>query len=163
MLAILLHNLLQASKITSSFWFSLLSCARLSRAGMRHSRYDAVVAVRLLALSRYLLCEKLHAAVERWVWRSGEVGRQAFASQLLDGEMKEGFGLRDACASFKSTGARRSLARGLAELPGRLLQNVSEAAGLLADDCATVREDVLRALCAAGSEAAAPCAEVIAT
>ena len=101
--------------------------ARLSRAGERRSRYDAVVAVRLLALSRYLLCEKLHAAVERWLWRTCLAGRQAFASQLLDGEVKEGFGFRDASASFKTLGARRGLARGLAELSKAKLQKIAEA------------------------------------
>eukprot|EP00439_Symbiodinium_sp_Y106_P035964 s158_g4.t1 len=99
----------------------------LSLAGERRSRYDAVVAVRLLALSRYLLCEKLHAAVERWLWRTRLEGRQAFASQLLDGEAKEGFGFRDASASFKTLGARRGLARGLAELSKAKLQKISEA------------------------------------
>ena len=135
---------------------------RLSRARARRSQYDAVIAVRLLALSRYLLCERLHAAVERWLWRSGVVGRQAFASQLLDGDAKEGFSLGDACASFKTLGARRGLARGLAELAGDL-QNISEAATLLTDDCAIVREHVLRALCKATSEAASACAQAIAT
>ncbi|CAE7248793.1 unnamed protein product [Symbiodinium natans] len=133
----------------------------LSRARARRSQYDAVIAVRLLALSRYLLCERLHAAVERWLWRSGVVGRQAFASQLLDGDAKEGFSLGDACASFKTLGARRGLARGLAELAGDL-QNISEAATLLTDDCAIVREHVLRALCKATSEAASACAQAIA-
>ena len=141
----------------------LLADIRISRAGKRRSRYDAVTAVRLLALSRYLLCEKLHAAVERWLWRSGVIGRQAFASQLLDGDVKEGFGFRDACTSFKTVGARRSLAHGLAELPGRSLRNIVEAAALLSDECAIVRKNFLRALCAAGSEAASPCSEAIAT
>ena len=141
----------------------LLADIRISRAGKRRSRYDAVTAVRLLALSRYLLCEKLHAAVERWLWRSGVIGRQAFASQLLDGDVKEGFGFRDACTSFKTVGARRSLAHGLAELPGHSLRNIVEAAALLSDECAIVRKNFLRALCAAGSEAASPCSEAIAT
>ena len=74
-----------------------------------------------------MLCEKLHAAVETWLWRTRLEGRQAFASQLLDGEAKEGFGFRDASASFKTLGARRGLARGLAELSKAKLQKISEA------------------------------------
>ena len=40
--------------------------ARLTHSQRRERCYDAVVAVRLLALSRFLLCDKLQEVVERW-------------------------------------------------------------------------------------------------
>ncbi|CAJ1444600.1 unnamed protein product [Effrenium voratum] len=58
-------------------------------ASASRARADACAALRLLALSRFLLCERLQQVVERWLWRSGSRARQAMAWQLLEGERKE--------------------------------------------------------------------------
>lgn len=50
---------------------------------------EALVALRLLALSRFLLCERLQQVVERWIWRSGTVAKSAMAQQLLEGDKKD--------------------------------------------------------------------------
>ncbi|CAK8991166.1 unnamed protein product [Durusdinium trenchii] len=124
----------------------------------RERCYDAVVAVRLLALSRFLLCEKLQEVVERWIWRSGSVARKAVALQLLEGEGKEALGLRDLQLGLM---ARKSLADGLEALPRKRLRLVAEAQQLLQDENHKVRECVLYALGTSGPTAASPCAEAM--
>ncbi|CAJ1441825.1 unnamed protein product [Effrenium voratum] len=127
-------------------------------ASASRARADACAALRLLALSRFLLCERLQQVVERWLWRSGSRARQAMAWQLLEGERKEGFGLEDFCLGLK---ARQGLANGLSQLPREKLRMICQAQELLKDSHHAVREHVLQAMGAAGS-AASSCAKSIA-